>query len=106
MAAGTSAPCAHARPVEQNKSTQLDLLDADLVAGKNTKAAAVVDAASTLPASTSISAGQPLMVPTISLFEDPNIPAPNFPRPNSRNPLKTSVSMASCSPSSFIPSTR
>ena len=71
---------AHMRvPWSKTKPLQLDLLDADLVAGKNAGPADVVDGASTWPALTSTSAGQPLMAFTTSLFEDANNPRTEFP---------------------------
>ena len=66
-------------PWSKTKPLQLDLLDADLVAGKNASPADVVDGASTWPAPTSTPAGQPLMAFTMSLVEDPNNPRTEFP---------------------------
>ena len=66
-------------PWRKTKPLQLDLLDADPAAGKKTNVDAVFDHASTWPTPTNVSAGQPLIVSTKRLFEDPNNPRTEFP---------------------------
>ena len=65
-------------PWSKSKPLQLDLLSSNHAADQDASRTAVVDGESTLPAA-SICAGQPLMVPTTSLFEDPNNPRTEFP---------------------------
>jgi ParB family transcriptional regulator, chromosome partitioning protein len=65
-------------PWSKLKPVQLDLLSSNHVADEDANYTAVVDGESTLPAA-SICAGQPLMVPTTSLFENANNPRTEFP---------------------------
>lgn len=66
-------------PWSKSKPLQLDLLSPAPVADRDTDATAVVDGESSRPAPTSLCAGHPLIVPTTSLFEDPNNPRTEFP---------------------------
>ena len=66
-------------PWSKSKPLQLDLLSSDPVADKDINLTGVVDGGSTRSTTTSISTGQPLIVPTASLFEDPNNPRTEFP---------------------------
>lgn len=66
-------------PWSKPKPLQLDLLSSHSVAGKDTNPTAVVDGEPSQPSARTISAGQPLIIPTTSLFEDPNNPRTEFP---------------------------
>jgi len=59
---------------------QLDLLSCDPVADEDAIRGSVVKGESTQPSVRSASTGQPLIVPTTSLFEDPNNPRTEFPQ--------------------------
>jgi ParB family transcriptional regulator, chromosome partitioning protein len=59
---------------------QLDLLGSDSAADKDTNTTAVVDDELIQPSVRTISTGQPLIVPTTGLFEDPNNPRTEFPK--------------------------
>ena len=67
-------------PWSKSKPLQLDLLSSDPVFDKDINLTGVVDDGSTRSTTTSISTGQPLIVPTASLFEDPNNPRTEFPK--------------------------
>ena len=67
-------------PWSKPKPLQLDLLSSDSVADKDTNPTAVVDDEPSQPSARTISTGQPLIVPTTSLFEDPNNPRTEFPQ--------------------------
>jgi ParB family chromosome partitioning protein len=67
-------------PWSKSKPLQLDLLSSNHSADKDSQVVAVDDGESNKSAATSISAGQPLMVPTTSLFEDPGNPRTEFPQ--------------------------
>jgi ParB family chromosome partitioning protein len=66
-------------PWSKSKPLQLDLLSPAPVADGDTGATAVVHGKSTQPTTASPCAGHPLLVPTTSLFEDPNNPRTEFP---------------------------
>ena len=67
-------------PWSKSKPLQLDLLSPDLAADTDLSVDAVVDVESNQLVVGSISTGQPLMVLTASLFEDPNNPRTEFPQ--------------------------
>ena len=67
-------------PWSKSKSLQLDLLSCDSVAGKDAVPCAVGEGEPTQLSARSISTSQPLIVPTASLFEDPNNPRTEFPQ--------------------------
>ncbi len=67
-------------PWSKSKPLQLDLLSANPVADRAPDFVGVVDATSTQPTNSSISTGRPSMIPTTSLFEDPNNPRTEFPQ--------------------------
>ena len=63
----------------KSKPLQLDLLSSDSVPDKDTNPTAVVEGETAQPSARSISTGQPLIVPTVSLFEDSHNPRTEFP---------------------------
>lgn len=66
-------------PWSKSKPLQLDLLSSDSVADKDSKLNAVIDGEPIQLVARTIATGQPLIVPTTSLFEDPNNPRTEFP---------------------------
>jgi ParB family chromosome partitioning protein len=68
-------------PWSQSKPLQLDLLGSDPAAGKDSDLDAVVGGEPVQSVATTIPTGQPLIVPTASLFEDPKNPRTEFPQP-------------------------
>jgi ParB family chromosome partitioning protein len=66
-------------PWSKSKPLQLDLLNSDPAADKDVSVTAVIDGETTDTDTASIPAGIPLMLPTTSLFEDPNNPRTEFP---------------------------
>ena len=67
-------------PWSKLKPLQLDLLGSDPAADKDSNLDAVVDGEPTQLQAQTISTGGPLVVPTTSLFEDPNNPRTEFPQ--------------------------
>ena len=67
-------------PWSKSKPIQLDLLSADPAHDKDSNLDAVVDGEPTQLQARTISAGGPLVVPTTSLFEEPNNPRTEFPQ--------------------------